>query len=155
MKNPSLNIWTSLCEKRQEKRCQNQNLRELPKGCAFSRNLRAKLLQKGNTFHEKVTSLLQIQRKKLAFWNDPNLYKMLNLGHYVFKKSNFLDWPNFVQNAQSRAMLLQKGNTFHEKVTSFLQIQRKKLAFWNDPNLYKMLNLGQSCYKKATLFMKK
>ena len=52
--------------------------------------------------------MLQIQRKKLAFWNDPNLYKMLNLGHYVFKKRNFLDWPNFVQNAQSRAILLQK-----------------------------------------------
>ena len=116
---------------------------------------RAKLLQKGNTFHEKVTYLLQIQRKKLTFCNDPNLYKMLNLGHYVFKKLTFLDWHNFVQNAQSTAKLLQKGNTFHEKVTSLLQIQRKKLVFWNDPNLYKMLNLVQSSCKKATLFMKK
>ena len=106
------------------------------------------LLQKGNNFHEKVTSLFQIQRKKLAFWNDPNLYKMLNLGHYIFKKLNFLDCANFVQNAQSKAMLLQKGNTFHEKVTSLLQIPRKKLNSWIVPILYKMLNLGQCCCKK-------
>ena len=106
------------------------------------------LLQKGNTFHEKVISLLQIPRKKLDSWIVPILYKMLNLGHYIFKKLNFLDCANFVQNAQSRAMLLQKGNTFHEKVTSLVQIQRKKLAFWNDPNLYKMLNLEHYVFKK-------
>ena len=107
-----------------------------------------------NTFHEKliVTYIAPSNfTNKSSFWIDPNLYKILNLGQYVFKKLNFLDWPNFVQNAQSRAMLLQKGNTFHEKVTSLLQIPCKKLDSWNDPNLYKMLNLGHYVFKKLNL----
>ena len=100
--------------------------------CAnFVQNAQSKamLFQKGNTFHEKVIFLLQIPRKKLDSWNDPNLYKMLNLGHYVFKKLNFLDCANFVQNAQSRAMLLQKDIIFNAKMIIMLQTFFKKITF--------------------------
>ena len=71
-----------------------------------------------------------------SFFDWPNFVQIwVNLGHYVFKKLNFLDCANFVQNAQSRAMLLQKGNTFHEKVISLRQIPRKKLDSWIVPIL--------------------